>query len=175
MMQDQCSTITFVIWTHFACIASRSALLPAAILSPCSLSIPLSSLSLLWEGLRLWLGKRRSFRTLVEGGRGTGWGLQEPADGWMVQHSGITLRRMLRYRGNGGCCFCTEHRPVPYIDYQLTDYDICGMLPQEALLFQHWHSNWPRYMPLTCPSSSWLHWGAAIYRKINDSKCCALY
>lgn len=147
----------FVSLTHFSCVASGSALLPAAVLSPRSLSIPLGSLSLLWEGLGLRVGQRRGLGALVEGGRGPGRGLQEPADGWMVQHGGVTLGSMLGDRRNRRLLL-VYHTGV---SEQLTDVLSEGNIPLGVSSFQHWRSNWPLCMPWACPSSSWLHWAAA--------------
>lgn len=93
-------------WTYFACVASGSALLPAAVFSPGSFSIPLSTISLLWERLGLWLDQRWSLGALVERGRRTGRRLQEASDGWMVQHSRVALRGVLwDIEENLGQCF----------------------------------------------------------------------
>lgn len=81
--------------TDFACVSSRSALLLAAVLSPRSLSVPLSAVSLLWERFTLWMGQGLCFRALVERGRGTGRRLQEPTDGRMVQHCRVTFQGVL--------------------------------------------------------------------------------
>lgn len=78
------NNLVSVSWTHFARITSRSALLPDAVLSPHPVTVPVTPLSLMGEGFRLRVGERRSLRALVERGRGTGWRLQKPADGWMV-------------------------------------------------------------------------------------------
>lgn len=50
---------------------------------------------MLWEGLWLWVGQRRSFRAVVERGRGAGWGLQKSPDSWMVQYCKVTFGRLL--------------------------------------------------------------------------------
>lgn len=96
-------------WTHFSSVSSRSAFLLAAIFSPYSLSIPLRWISLLWEGLGLRVGHRRSLWALVEGGGRPRWGLQEAADGWMVQHSWVALGGMLEQRGNIGLSIIYYH------------------------------------------------------------------
>lgn len=99
-------------WTHFAGVASRSALLPAAVLPPCSLLVLLSSFSLLRERLRLWKAQWGSLWVLVQRGRGTGRRVQEPANGWMVQHGRVTFLRVLGYREKiiscGSMTFCVK-------------------------------------------------------------------
>ena len=128
-------------WTYFACITPGSALLPAAFLFPRSLHVPLRSLSLLWEGLGLWVGQRRRLGALVERGRGPGWGLQEAADGRMVQHCRVTLRGMLGHRGHSHVLGKAEVLDFHYYNHHLQTtvntkclYDWAGFLNHQSII-----------------------------------------
>lgn len=59
------TVVALLIWTHFAWVSCRAALLLAPIIPPHSLYFPLSCIALLWQGLEIGMNKGRRLGSLV--------------------------------------------------------------------------------------------------------------